>query len=52
MEQEDTCEYCTHTIWLWSDSMWHDSDDKVDCGLATGYGCHFPLSQAIKKENA
>jgi hypothetical protein len=50
MPDEDTCEYCSRIIWLWSDKMWHDSDDNVDCSLATGYGCHFPLSQAIKKE--
>jgi hypothetical protein len=50
--EEDTCEYCTSIIWLWSDKMWHDGDDKVDCSLATGYGCHFPLSQLPTKENA
>ena len=49
MDQEDICEYCTRVIWLWSDKMWHDGDDKVDCSLATGYGCHFPLSQALPK---
>ena len=46
---DEICEYCKRVIWQSSDTMWYDSNDNFECFLATGYGCHFPLSQAQPK---